>query len=78
MEDNGWPNIEARLAYGFGENQEYMGGRKQRPLEFGVSGVVGQIEVTSSNNGTLNQIETSTMCLAQDATCSGPLQIDWA
>ena len=49
VEDNGWPNIEARLAYGFGEVQEYMGGRKQRPVEFGVSGVVGQIRITEPN-----------------------------
>jgi len=49
VEDNGWPNIEARLAYGFGEKQDYMGGRKQRPVEFGVSGVVGQIRITEPN-----------------------------
>ena len=49
VEDNGWPNIEARLAYGFGEKREYIGGRKQRPVEFGVSGVVGQIRITAAN-----------------------------
>jgi hypothetical protein len=46
VEDNGWPNVEGRLAFGVGETQEYMGGRKQRPVEFGVSGVVGQIRIT--------------------------------
>jgi hypothetical protein len=46
VEDNGWPNVEGRLEFGFGENQEFMGGRKQRPLEFGVSGAVGQIRAT--------------------------------
>jgi len=46
VEDNGWPNIEGRLAFGVGEKQEFMGGRKQRPVEFGVSGVVGQIRIT--------------------------------
>jgi len=43
------PNIEARLAYGVGEKQEYMGAPKQRPVEFGVSGVVGQIRITEPN-----------------------------
>jgi len=46
VEDNGWPNIEGRLAFGVGEKQEFMGGRKQRPVEFGVSGVVGQVRIT--------------------------------
>jgi hypothetical protein len=46
VEDNGWPNIESRLVFGIGETQEFMGGRKQRPVEFGVSGVVGQIRIT--------------------------------
>jgi hypothetical protein len=52
VEDNGWPNVEARLALGVGQRQEYMGGRKQRPLEFGVSGVVGQIRITRVSPGT--------------------------
>lgn len=51
VEDNGWPNIEGRLAHGFGEIQEFMGGRKQRPVEFGVSGVVGQIRITRVSLG---------------------------
>ncbi|MFO0911441.1 MAG: hypothetical protein U0795_00670 [Pirellulales bacterium] len=46
VEDNGWPNLEGRVAMGFGETQEYLGGRKQRPVEFGVSGVVGQIRIS--------------------------------
>lgn len=49
VEDNGWPNVEGRLAFGVGETQEYMGGRKQRPVEFGVSGVMGQIRITKPN-----------------------------
>jgi hypothetical protein len=52
VEDNGWPNIEGRLAFGVGEIQEFMGGRKQRPIEFGVSGVVGQIRITKVTPGT--------------------------
>lgn len=46
VEDNGWPNIEGRLSLGVGEVEDYMGGRKQRPLEFGVSGVVGQLRIS--------------------------------
>ena len=46
VEDNGWPNVEGRLAFGAGETQEFMGGRKQRRVQFGVSGVVGQIRIT--------------------------------
>jgi hypothetical protein len=46
VEDNGWPNIEGRLEFGFGAEGELMAGRKPRPLELGVSGVVGQIRTT--------------------------------
>lgn len=52
VEDNGWPNVEGRLALGVGETQEYMGARKQRAVEFGVSGVVGQIRITRVDLGT--------------------------
>jgi hypothetical protein len=52
VEDNGWPNVEARLALGVGEELEFMGGRQQRPVEFGVSGVVGQIRITKVSPGT--------------------------
>ena len=45
VEDNGWPNVEARLNLGFGEAKERAGGRRLRPLELGVSGVVGQLRV---------------------------------
>jgi hypothetical protein len=51
VEDNGWPNIEGRLAFGLGEAQELMGGRNQRPIEFGVSGLVGQIRTTKVSPG---------------------------
>ena len=46
IEDNGWPNIECRLLLGFGETQNLMGGRKQRPVELSVSGVVGQLRIS--------------------------------
>ena len=46
IEDNGWPNIEGRLAIELGATQAFMGGRKQRPFELGVSAVVGQIRTT--------------------------------
>ncbi len=45
VEDNGWPNAEARLSFGFGRPAERAGGRRLRPLELGVSGVVGQLRV---------------------------------
>jgi hypothetical protein len=41
-EDNGWPNIEARLALGLGA----VGPDASRPFEVGVSGVVGQLRTT--------------------------------
>jgi hypothetical protein len=43
IEDNGWPNVEARIAAGFGEVAALAGGRKMRAVEVGVSGVVGQL-----------------------------------
>ncbi len=46
VEDNGWPNVEGRIALGVGEIEELMGGRKQRPVELGISGVVGQLRIT--------------------------------
>jgi hypothetical protein len=45
VEDNGWPNLEARLNFGFGANADRAGGRNLRPLELGVSGIVGQLRV---------------------------------
>lgn len=46
VEDNGWPNVEGRMAFGVGEIEEYMGGRQQRRVEFGISGIVGQIRIS--------------------------------
>jgi hypothetical protein len=49
-EDNGWPNIEARAAYGFGP-MEGEGPEAHRPTELGISGVVGQMRTTSPATG---------------------------
>jgi hypothetical protein len=45
-EDNGWPNLEGRIAWGLGEPAP-IGLLTQRPLEVGVSGVVGQLRRTA-------------------------------
>lgn len=45
VEDNGWPNLEARLNLGFGGYADRAGGRSLRPVELGVSGIVGQLRV---------------------------------
>lgn len=44
-EDNGWPNVETRVEFGFGPRCEIRGSQI-RPLEIGVSGVVGQFRTT--------------------------------
>jgi hypothetical protein len=44
-EDNGWPNVEARVELGFGPQCEIQGSQV-RPLEIGFSGVVGQLRTT--------------------------------
>jgi hypothetical protein len=44
-EDNGWPDLEMRLAWGAGEPQQ-VGLVPQRPFEVGISSVVGQIRTT--------------------------------
>ncbi len=44
-EDNGWPNVEARIALGLG-GIEGAGLAARRPFELGVSGVVGQLRTT--------------------------------
>ncbi len=44
-EDNGWPNVEGRVALGLGCMQT-IGGIPRRPFEVGISGLVGQIRTT--------------------------------
>lgn len=46
-EDNGWPDVEMRLAWGAGEPQ-LVGLAPQRPFEVGVSAVIGQIRTTTT------------------------------
>ena len=43
LEDNGWPNLEGRLALGLGTPSGALG---LRPIEIGISGVVGEIRST--------------------------------
>lgn len=45
-EENGWPNVEHRLAFGVGQKPE---GARNHPLEFGVSGAIGQLRFSRSN-----------------------------
>lgn len=52
IEDDGIPNLEGRVAAGFGEVRELAGGRKLRPVTVGVSGVVGRLR-----NATLQDID---------------------
>ncbi len=54
IEDNGWPNVEGRIATGLGVVTPLAGGRKQRAVEFGASGLIGQMRsasVTSAAGG---------------------------
>ena len=47
-EDNGKPNVEGRIAFGLGKPAPVgIGLLTQRPLEVGVSGVVGQLRRTA-------------------------------
>ena len=45
-EDNGWPNVEGRIAFGLGKPAR-IGLLRQRPFEVGISGVVGQLRRTA-------------------------------
>ncbi|MGI9473335.1 MAG: hypothetical protein ACR2NZ_17465 [Rubripirellula sp.] len=45
-EDNGWPNVEGRVALGCGGLDATTG---RRPFEFGLSGVLGQLRTTILN-----------------------------
>ncbi len=48
-EDNGWPNVEGRVAFGFGPKGEGL--LAPRPVEVGISGVIGQLRNTDIGNG---------------------------
>jgi hypothetical protein len=45
-EENGWPNIESRLGFAFGQKTE---GARFRNLEFGFSGAIGELRFSRSN-----------------------------
>jgi hypothetical protein len=45
QEDNGWPNIEGRVAWGYGPRCE-LAGEQKRTVEVGISGLVGQLRRT--------------------------------
>jgi hypothetical protein len=47
-EDNGWPNVEGRIGFGLGKAAPIgIGLLTQRPVEVGVSGVIGQLRRTA-------------------------------
>ncbi len=48
-EDNGWPNLEGRVAYAFGPRGSGL--LKKRPFEIGFSAVVGQLRNTEVGAG---------------------------
>lgn len=45
-EETGWPNVESRLAVGLGEKED---GSRFHPVEFGVSGAVGELRYFKSD-----------------------------
>lgn len=47
LEDNGWPNVDMRIAIGLGPECE-RNGAKSRPVELGVSGLLGQLRRTGT------------------------------
>jgi len=46
-EDNGWPDLEMRLAWAVGQPQQ-VGLEAKRPFEVGISTVLGQVRTTST------------------------------
>ncbi|MGF1581013.1 MAG: hypothetical protein ACFCD0_16740 [Gemmataceae bacterium] len=48
-EDNGWPNVEGRIAYGYGPKGP--GPLAKRPLEVGLSGIIGELRNTNISQG---------------------------
>jgi hypothetical protein len=61
-EDNGWPNLEGRIALGLGLT-EGVGMAAKRPFEVGFSGVVGQIRTTEP---TIRQVVADVWGLSAD------------
>lgn len=62
-EDNGWPNVEGRIAYGYGP-LEGCGAEAKRPLEVGVSGLIGELRHTDFLT---TQVVTDTWGIGCDA-----------
>ena len=62
-EDNGWPNVEARIGWAAGP-LEQAGLVAQRPFEIGVSGVVGQVR--STDLGPLERVTANVWGMAAD------------
>ncbi len=65
--DNGWPNIESRVALGFGEDVIHPLIGPVKPIEFGVSGLIGQNRVTKNLVG---QRVSTTWAVVVDAKIS--------
>lgn len=53
VEDNGWPNVETRVMLGMGPTSK-RGPLEMRPLEFGISGLVGQIRRSGIDGAVFN------------------------
>jgi hypothetical protein len=66
-EDNGWPNVEGRIAWALGP-VEGAGLNAKRPFEVGVSGVVGQIRTTrlDANNLDFDRVVANVWGLSSD------------
>jgi hypothetical protein len=64
LEDNGWPNLEGRIALGLG-NVQGAGAAAKRPFELGLSGVVGQLRQTTADG--LTRVESDVWGTAIDA-----------
>jgi hypothetical protein len=66
-EDNGKPNLEGRIAFGWGKPEPVgMGLLKQRPLEVGLSGMVGQLRRTSLPDQTPRRVVSDVGLVAVD------------
>jgi hypothetical protein len=77
VEDNGWPNVEGRLNLGFGAPAERAGGRRLRPLELGLSGLVGQLRVLDNIRRTdpLRLVNDRTVLTVWGAAVDGQLAL---
>lgn len=66
-EDNGWPNVEGRILFGFGKPAPIgIGLLTPRPLEVAVSGVVGQLRRTSQPSEPARRVVSDVWAVALD------------